>query len=58
VMVEAFTLGSWQEHLSQHLDRTTEYDAQVLADARALADGEPAAEHLIALTAPTTRSSR
>jgi MFS family permease len=55
VMVEAFTLGSWQEHLSQHLDRTTEYDDAVLTDARALADGEPVAEHLIALPAPARR---
>lgn len=55
VMVEAFTLGSWQEHLSQHLDRTTEYDATLLSAARELADGEPVAEHLLALPASTRR---
>lgn len=55
VMVEAFTLGSWQEHVSQHLDRTTEYDAGVLERARELAEGEPVAEHLIALPVSTRR---
>ncbi|GIT78696.1 MFS transporter [Leifsonia sp. LS1] len=55
VMVEAFTVGSWQEHLSQHLDRITEYDEGVLARARELADGDPVAEHLIARAASARR---
>lgn len=55
VMVEAFTLGSWQEHVSQHLDRTTEYDAGVLERAKELAVDDPVAEHLIALPVPSRR---
>lgn len=47
VLVEAFTVGSWSEHLSQHEDRMTEYDLQLLNTARALADGEPVVEHLL-----------
>ena len=56
VLVEAFQVGSWSEHLSQHEDRMTEYDLQLLDQARALADGEPAVEHL--LEAETTRRRR
>jgi len=55
MMVEAFTLGSWQEHVSQHLDRTTEYDAGVLERAKELAVDDPVAEHLIALPVPSRR---
>jgi MFS family permease len=52
VIVEAFALGSWREHLSQHEGRLTEYDEMILGTARALANGEPAVEHLIAVTPP------
>ncbi|MBF4562538.1 MFS transporter [Microbacterium sp. VKM Ac-2870] len=57
--VEAFAVGSWQEHLSQHADRDTQYDDQLLADARQFSEDDPAVEHLIAVperhakTAPT-----
>ncbi|MBO1741318.1 MFS transporter [Leifsonia sp. TF02-11] len=47
VLVEAFQVGSWSEHLSQHEERMTEYDRQLLDRARALADGEPVVEHLL-----------
>jgi MFS family permease len=47
VIVEAFLLGSWREHLSQHDERTTGYDHVGLDAARALASGEPEVEHLI-----------
>ena len=40
-------MGSWSEHLSQHEERMTEYDRQLLDRARALADGEPVVEHLL-----------
>lgn len=50
VMVEAFQVGSWSEHLSQHEERMTEYDKQLLDRARELADGEPVVEHLLQLT--------
>ncbi|MEY9852818.1 MFS family permease [Leifsonia sp. EB41] len=56
VLVEAFRVGSWSEHLSQHEERMTEYDRQLLDAARALAEGEPEVEHL--LEAETTRRRR
>ncbi|GAA4157337.1 MFS transporter [Leifsonia shinshuensis] len=56
VLVEAFQVGSWSEHLSQHEERMTEYDRELLDGARALADGEPEVEHL--LEAETTRRLR
>jgi quinol monooxygenase YgiN len=46
VIVEAFSVGSWREHLSQHDDRTTGFDQVGLDRARALATGEPRAQHL------------
>lgn len=49
VLVEAFSVGSWSEHLNQHESRTTEYDDQLLAHARELADGEPTVEHFLAV---------
>ena len=48
VMVESFTVGSWQEHLSQHLDRITEYDSDLLDAARKFSTREPTVEHLVA----------
>ena len=47
-LIEAFVVGSWSEHLSQHEDRLTEYDNELLADARRLATGDPEVEHLTA----------
>lgn len=37
VLVEAFDVGSWREHLSQHSERLTGYDQQVIHDAQMLA---------------------
>lgn len=49
VVIEAFSVGSWSEHLSQHEERMTEYDLQLLDSARALADADPVVEHLLAV---------
>lgn len=45
-VVEAFTVGSWREHLDQHDRRPTEYDDSVLHRAGELALGPPTVEHL------------
>jgi MFS family permease len=45
--VEVFLVPSWAEHLSQHSGRMTGHDAQLLAEARALTEGEPAVRHLL-----------
>ena len=46
VIVEAFSVGSWREHLSQHDERMTGYDQVELDKARALASGPPVVQHL------------
>ena len=46
VIVEAFAVGSWREHLSQHEVRTTGFDQVQLDKARALVSGEPEVRHL------------
>lgn len=48
-LVEAFTLGSWREHLSQHESRHTGDDIALLALARDLAVGDPVVQHLVAV---------
>jgi MFS family permease len=48
-LIEVFSVGSWREHLQQHDSRTTGYDQQIMASARALASGEPTTEHLLAV---------
>jgi len=48
-LVEAYTVGSWQEHLSQHHTRTTGYDTEVSDNARKLTSSEPVVEHLISV---------
>jgi MFS family permease len=45
-VIEAFAVGSWREHLSQHEDRTTGFDQAELERARALASGKPEIRHL------------
>lgn len=55
VLVEAFQVGSWSEHLSQHEERMTEFDRQLLDRARELADGEPVVEHLLEAAAARPR---
>jgi MFS family permease len=60
VVVEAFSVGSWREHLSQHDDRTTGFDQVGLDKARALASGEPEVRHLTQIdpaAEPTRRAS-
>lgn len=47
-LVEAFTVGSWQEHLDQHADRITEADNELLSTARAFSTTAPSVEHLLA----------
>jgi len=47
VIVEAFWLGSWREHIAQHETRATEYDQKVLDAARAFSTEPVEAEHLI-----------
>lgn len=44
-IVEAFAVGSWREHVSQHEARTTGYDQTQLDAARALATGTPEVQH-------------
>lgn len=46
-LVEVFRVGSWQEHLSQHHNRTTGYDTEIVDSARALARSAPIVEHLV-----------
>jgi MFS family permease len=46
LIVEAFAVGSWREHVSQHEARTTGFDQKQLDAARALAIGTPEVEHL------------
>ena len=49
VIVEAFSVGSWREHLSQHEERMTGFDQGELDAARALATGDPEVRHLTQL---------
>jgi MFS family permease len=55
VVVEAFSVGSWREHLSQHEERMTGFDQAELTKARSLATGEPLVQHLTQIdpSAPT-----
>lgn len=46
VIVEAFRLGSWREHIAQHEGRTTEYDEKVIAAAKAFSTAPLEVEHL------------
>ena len=51
-MIEAFQVGSWQEHLNQHHNRTTGYDAEIVEAARKLSASPPTVEHLVAAALP------
>jgi MFS family permease len=51
IIIEAFTVGSWREHLSQHDDRTTGFDQVELDKARAFASGEPDVHHFTQIDA-------
>ncbi|MCS5732785.1 MFS transporter [Herbiconiux daphne] len=48
VLVEAFVVGSWQEHLDQHADRITQYDDELLEAAKAFSTTPPSVQHLLA----------
>jgi len=54
IVVEAFSVGSWREHLSQHEDRMTGFDQVELDKARALATGTPEVRHLTQLDPAAT----
>ena len=47
VIVEAFRLGSWREHIAQHEGRSTDYDEKVLDAAKAFSTAPVEVEHLI-----------
>lgn len=51
VIVEAFTVGSWREHLEQHETRLTAYDHDLLTEAAALAT-DTTVRHLTATAIP------
>ncbi|KQO11665.1 hypothetical protein ASF06_03260 [Agreia sp. Leaf244] len=51
-LIEAFQVGTWQEHLSQHHTRTTGYDAEIVESARRLAASPPTVEHLVSVAVP------
>ncbi|NQX36962.1 MFS transporter [Herbiconiux sp. VKM Ac-2851] len=51
-IVEAFTVGSWREHLSQHRSRTTGYDTEISDAARALSRSGPVVDHLVSIAVP------
>ena len=54
--VEAFRVGSWQEHVDQHEVRQTGDDARMLEAVREVA-GEPRVEHLVAVGVSSPASS-
>ncbi|MBB2975263.1 MFS family permease [Microbacterium endophyticum] len=56
MLVEAYAVGSWREHLSQHESRTTKFDSDLLARARAHSSEAPLVDHYIALIVPRRRS--
>lgn len=56
-LVEAYSVGSWREHLSQHEVRTTQYDGGLLDRARGLSREEPTVQHLV-MTQVRARHSR
>ena len=52
LFAEAFTVGSWSEHVRQHTDRVTGHDRQLLDIPRALTDGQPVVRHLLSPRMP------
>ena len=46
--VELFEVPSWSEHEMQHQERITGFDADLLAETRRYAVGDPEIHHLIA----------
>ena len=51
-IVEAFTVGSWREHLSQHRSRTTGWDSEISDAARALSRSGVTVDHLVSIAVP------
>jgi len=49
VLIEAFQVRSWSEHLAQHHVRYTGLDGSFEEQARALIEGEPRVRHVVAL---------
>lgn len=49
VVTEAFTVGSWDEHLAQHETRLTEFDLQILEAAKAFSVTTPQIRHYTSL---------
>ena len=49
VLIEAFQVRSWSEHLAQHHVRYTGLDGAFEEKARALIEGEPRVRHVVAL---------
>ncbi len=54
-IVEAYSVGSWREHVSQHEGRTTEFDADLIARARAMSEAIPEGTHLLEVRPPRHR---
>lgn len=48
-IVEVFEVGSWDEHVAQHLDRQTGADADTLAAARALTTAPERVQHFLGI---------
>lgn len=58
VVVEAYLVGSWREHVSQHEGRTTEFDGELISRARAMSTVIPTATHLLAIQRTRFHSHR
>ncbi|MEV7608823.1 MFS transporter [Microbacterium sp. NPDC089320] len=54
-VIEAYSVGSWREHVSQHEGRTTEFDAQLITRARTMSTQELEVTHLLAMPHPHHR---
>jgi hypothetical protein len=58
IIVEAYTVGSWREHVSQHEGRTTEFDGDLISRAWAMSAVTPVATHLLAVQQTRVHSHR
>lgn len=54
-LVEAFGVGSWEEHLEQHRDRPTQYDSDTVTAASSLAESV-AVNHLVQVERVPTKN--
>lgn len=55
ILVEAYTVGSWREHVSQHEGRTTAFDGELISRAWAMSAVAPEATHLLDIGRPRPR---